>query len=382
MTAGGGVVAAGRRRARRAVALTVVTSTLALFCCAGGAGAFLLTTLGGDSEPTDLTLAAGQCGQGEPVAATGEMPRLDNFGPSQLRNAAVIINIGRQMKVPPRGWVVAIATAIQESRLSNLPYLGARNDHDSLGLFQQRPSQGWGTPAQVRDPAYASRKFYERLLRVDGWQQLPLTDAAQRVQRSAFPDAYAKHEPVATRIVNLLANGAALAAGDAVDPRCAEAGEIAASGWTVPVRAVVGSGFRTASRPGHNGVDLIIGKEKDIHATAAGRVLVSRCDPDHRGALSCDVDGHPGKGGCGWFVDIQHAGGVITRYCHMVRAPFVRAGDTVRAGQVIGKVGSSGNSSGPHLHFEVHLGGLRSSAGAVNPVPFMRERGAPLEGNG
>ncbi|HEY0700538.1 MAG TPA: M23 family metallopeptidase, partial [Micromonospora sp.] len=119
-------------------------------------------------------------------------------------------------------------------------------------------------------------------------------------------------------------------------------------------------------------------KGTPIRAAASGRVLVSRCDPDNGGRLSCNVDGYPGKGGCGWFVDVLHSGNVITRYCHMVRQPAVRKGDMVQAGQVIGHVGSSGNSSGPHLHFEVHVNGDRSSGGAINPVPFMRQHGAAL----
>src|SRR5207247_2642707 len=82
------------------------------------------------------------------------------------------------------------AAAMQESSLTNTPGGGP----DSVGLFQQRPSQGWGTPAQLMDPVYAATQFYTRLLRVPHWQDLPLTVAAQAVQRSAFPDAYAKHE--------------------------------------------------------------------------------------------------------------------------------------------------------------------------------------------
>jgi hypothetical protein len=123
------------------------------------------------------------------------------------------------MGVPVRGWIIAVATALQESSLINLPDLGDANDHDSLGLFQQRPSQGWGTPAQIMDPVYASTKFCEHLLAVPNWQALPLTQAAQAVQRSAFPDAYAQWEPDATRIVSTLAgisDPAALAA--ACDP--------------------------------------------------------------------------------------------------------------------------------------------------------------------
>ena len=150
----------------------------------------------------------------------------------------------------------------------------------------------------------------------------------------------------------------------------------------MPIPGSVGSGFRTAERPAHNGVDIGASKGTDIRAAASGRVLVSRCDPDRSGAHSCDVDGYPGKGGCGWFVDILHANQIITRYCHMVRKPLVNVNDMVEAGQVIGVVGSSGNSSGPHLHFEVHVKGDRSSRGAINPVPFMRDRGASLQGNG
>ena len=85
--------------------------------------------------------------------------------------------------------------------------------------------------------------------------------------------------------------------------------------------------------------------------------------------------------GCGWYVDILHAGNVITRYCHMVSRPIVRVGQYVGAGEVIGLSGSSGNSSGPHLHFEVHLNGDSSNAGAVDPVPFMNQVGAPLVGS-
>src|ERR687889_2097930 len=90
---------------------------------------------------------------------------------------------------------------MQESTLNNINYW----DRDSLGLFQQRPSQGWGTPAQVTDPVYATTIFIERLLEVPGWDSLPVTVAAQTVQRSAFPDAYAKWEGLAAALVAQLA---------------------------------------------------------------------------------------------------------------------------------------------------------------------------------
>lgn len=370
-----------RRRPRLVPLFVTLTTACLLLCCGGGAGMVVLGGLSGDGDsPSANALGADACGQAGVVDANGKLPSLDGYGPDKMRNAAIIINVGKQMSVPPRGWVIAVATAMQESNLSNLPNLGSKNDHDSIGLFQQRPSMGWGTPEQLRDPAYTARKFYEKLLKVKGWQTRSLTDAAQRVQVSAFPDAYAKHEPIATRIVNLLANGAARAVGVANQLRCTEVGEIAASGWTLPVRAGVVSAFRTSQRPGHNGVDLGASRGTDIHAAATGRVIVAKCDPADNGEISCDVDGYPGKGGCGWFVDILHAGNIITRYCHMVRRPAVKVGDMVQAGQVIGTVGTSGNSSGPHLHFEVHLNGNRSKAGAINPVPFMSERGTPIGG--
>ncbi|MGI5133195.1 C40 family peptidase [Pseudonocardia sp. CA-107938] len=121
---------------------------------------------------------------------------MDGYTAEQLSNAAVIVAVGKQLAVPVRGQVIAIATALQESGLRNLNY----GDRDSLGLFQQRPSQGWGTRAEVTDPAHAATSFYRALLAVRGWEQLSLSDAAQAVQRSAFPNAYARHEPAARAI--------------------------------------------------------------------------------------------------------------------------------------------------------------------------------------
>jgi len=108
----------------------------------------------------------------------------------QAQNASTIAAVGIQQSVPTFGIEVALATAMQESKLHNYGY----GDRDSLGLFQQRPSQGWGTAAQIMDPVYAATKFYQALLGVSGWQSMTLTQAAQAVQKSGVPDAYAKHE--------------------------------------------------------------------------------------------------------------------------------------------------------------------------------------------
>src|SRR5213078_2996887 len=151
-------------------------------CCVGGTVAFFLQDL--SSSVNNAALGAG-CGGKTVNVQMANLPKLSQLSDTQMHNAAIIIGVGQQMKVPARGWVIAIATALQESNLINLPNLGGRNDHDSVGLFQQRPSQGWGTVAQIMDPAYAARRFYDKLLQVPNWQSLALTDAAQQVQKSA-----------------------------------------------------------------------------------------------------------------------------------------------------------------------------------------------------
>ncbi|WP_172967942.1 hypothetical protein ACN27B_02700 [Micromonospora sp. WMMD754] len=118
------------------------------------------------------------------VQADGEVV----LGADQMANAATIAAIGVQRRMPERAVVVALATAYQESHLRNI----AHGDRDSLGLFQQRPSQGWGTPEEIQDPRYAANKFYAALKRVRGWERMRVTEAAQRVQRSAYPEAYQK----------------------------------------------------------------------------------------------------------------------------------------------------------------------------------------------
>lgn len=115
----------------------------------------------------------------------------------QRANAAVIVDVGRDMGVPRRALVVALATAMQESSLR----VDACCDHDSVGLFQQRPSQGWGSRAECYDPRTASRSFYTALSRVPGWSGMSVTRAAQAVQRSAYPDEYAKWTNHAEQLV-------------------------------------------------------------------------------------------------------------------------------------------------------------------------------------
>lgn len=127
------------------------------------------------------------------------------FSQEQAMNAATIAAVGTGRGMPERAVTIALATALQESQLVNIQH----GDLDSLGLFQQRPSQGWGTKKQILDPTYAAGVFYEHLAKVNDYQKLPLTVAAQRVQRSGYPEAYAKHEPDAALLSAALTGQAA-----------------------------------------------------------------------------------------------------------------------------------------------------------------------------
>jgi peptidoglycan DL-endopeptidase CwlO len=184
------------------IPVVAIMAALALFL---GIGFITYTTAfvgGGQQRQTGFCDA----GLGAGPLSGGARTRAGDLSEEQLRNAATIIGVAREMGAPPRAWLVALATAMQESTLRNINY----GDRDSLGLFQQRPSQGWGSPAQVTDPIYSTTIFIERLLEVPSWEQMPVTVAAQTVQRSAFPDAYAKWEGLAADLVGNLA--------DVVDP--------------------------------------------------------------------------------------------------------------------------------------------------------------------
>ena len=126
----------------------------------------------------------------------------ESFGldTDQAANATTIAAVGQRLGLPDHAVTVALATALQESKLYNLPY----GDLDSLGLFQQRPSEGWGTPAEIMTPRYAAAVFYLHLEKVAGWQNLPVTIAAQAVQRSADPEAYAQWEEEARVLAQAL----------------------------------------------------------------------------------------------------------------------------------------------------------------------------------
>lgn len=344
--------------------------------------------------------AADPCGVPVPgaPAASGSAPAIAGWSPTATGHAATIVAAGKQVGVPARGWIIAVATAMQESSLRNLashavpeslqyPNDGTGADLDSVGLFQQRGN--WGSAQERMTPSIAAGKFYAALQRVDGWEQMRVTDAAQAVQHSGYPEAYQQWEDDSqTLIAGLLGlpdldsiggGGPAAPCGpDAFGPAIVGPG-----GWTQPVHAGIVSPFGPRGDRLHAGVDLGSVRHTPIRAASTGIVITSRCDDSTADTVgSCDLDGSPSARGCGWYVDIWHPGNTGTRYCHMVRRPEVAVGATVAAGQVIGYVGTSGNSSGPHLHFQTHTGvaqGQRlSNNNATDPESFMRAAGAPL----
>ena len=171
-----------RRRRRRAVTfLLVIGVVVALLASAAYAVSRVI-----QSVTPSCTAAIGS-----------ESYRIDH---EQADNARTIADVATRMGMPHHAVTIALAAALQESELHNISH----GDRDSVGLFQQRPSQGWGTPSQLTTPAFAAAAFYRELAKVDGWDAMTVTDAAQHVQRSAAPGAYADWEPEARVLARIL----------------------------------------------------------------------------------------------------------------------------------------------------------------------------------
>lgn len=315
------------------------------------------------------------------------------WDPHQVDHAEDIIFQGIEQEIPPFGWQVAIATALQESRLEmyanesvpeslDLPHDRVGEDHDSVGLFQQRPSQGWGSVEQLMDGPLSSQFFYDALLDVSGWESMSVAEAAQEVQVSAYPDAYEHWAEEAEILIAELTGleDFGMCAVEATPP------SVGASGWVAPVDGPMWDGFGTRGG-NHYGVDIGAERHMPIYAAATGVVRTAECNTEQ----GCG-EGSPEYSGCGWMVVLDHDHylipdeatwtGMATRYCHMQSEPVVDEGDWVQAGEVIGYVGNSGNSSAPHLHYEVHEqvseSGRIGNDTAIDPEPWHEEMSAPL----
>ncbi|RZU30873.1 M23 family metallopeptidase [Blastococcus saxobsidens] len=310
----------------------------------------------------------------------------------QMGHAQTIADVAAARGLDAYAATVALATAYQESRVRMLandgsspeltgeqaavtatslqyPHDGLGSDHDSVNTFQQRWLAGWGTVAQLMDPVYAAEAFYARLVEVPNWQTVPLTQAAQAVQISAAGDAYARWEPLARELTAMLWPAAQATA---ADPGGAVAGvcpglPVAAGSWIRPTAGTVTSGYGPRGGALHAGVDIAGPRDSPIYAAADGTVVIAACTSAY-----CDRDGSLSLAGYGNLVELDHGGGVTTRYGHL-SAYTVTAGERVAAGTLVGFQGSTGNSTGVHLHFEV-----RQDGASVDPVPWLADRGVDL----
>lgn len=306
----------------------------------------------------------------------------------QLTHAGTIITVGANTPGVGRdGILIALMAALTESTLrqlantgtypesGNYPNDGNGSDHDSLGLFQMRPQSGWGTVAELMDTTYQARAFYggpdgpnhpspRGLLDIPGWQQMDKGEAAQAVEVSAYPDRYQNYEPVARTILNTLTRNSSGGNGVPGDTNIPETGRLV---FPLPTGSYVHTssfGPRIDPITGearlHAGTDWAAPDGTPIFALADGLVTYAGM-----------VDGYSGQ------ITIEHTIGgekVATKYIHMwAHGIHVTTGDRVTAGQHIGDVGSSGHSTGPHLHFQVHPGG--ANAPAVDAEPWLAERG-------
>lgn len=138
----------------------------------------------------------------------------EGLTPTQAEHAALLSALSVERGMPARAATIAIATAFQESSLYNIDY----GDRDSVGLFQQRPSQGWGSVEEIMDPYYATHTFYDALVDVPGYTDMDITVAAQEVQISAYPDAYAQHEPASRALASALTGESPGAFNCTIDP--------------------------------------------------------------------------------------------------------------------------------------------------------------------
>lgn len=306
----------------------------------------------------------------------------------QLTRAATIITVGAKTEGVGRpGVLVALMAALTESRLRMLanpsavpesasyPNDGTGSDHDSLGLFQMRPSAGWGTAAELMDAEYQARAFYggakgpnypspRGLLDIPGWQSFDPGEAAQAVEVSAYPDRYQNYQPVAEAILTALTRRAETTTGGTpLD----DVPETTALVFPLPNGTWVNTsdyGWRedpfTGERAFHAGTDWAADGGTPILAMADGVVSFA---------------GH--LGGYGNLIVIEHTidgERIASAYAHMWDdGVLVGVGDRVVAGQHIGNVGSNGKSTGAHLHFEIRPGGTNSSA--VDAEPWLAAHG-------
>lgn len=324
----------------------------------------------------------------ESLTATTQSGGTVTLDHQQLTHAATVITVGAQTDgVGRSGVAVALMAALTESRLRMLanssaypesaayPNDGDGSDHDSLGLFQMRPTAGWGTVAELMDASYQAKAFYggpngpnypspRGLLDIPGWQSIDPGEAAQAVEVSAYPDRYQNYRPVAEAILATLTRRAATTAGGIPFDGVAETTRLV---FPLPSGTWVSSsdfGWRADPYTGgsdfHSGTDFAGADGTPIFALADGVVSFA-------GVSS----------GYGGLIIVEHTIGgqrIASAYAHMWQnGIYVTVGDRILAGQHIGDVGSSGKSTGAHLHFEIRPGGTTSPS--IDAEVWLAEHG-------
>lgn len=343
----------------------VLGGVIVLGAISGGGGQGTTTASGGDTDPCSGVL---------PQAGAGT-----DLDPSQEEIARAADEVATDMSMPGQAVLLILMTGLQESGLRNIDY----GDRDSIGWLQQRPSQGWGTVEQIMDPAYGARQFYETLRRVPGWVDMPYWQAADAVQRSAFPEYYSRHEERARTIAatigaDLTREGEPYAdnlqgppAPAEENPACGDdVAELTADGWTHPAPEMV----RLTSRFGeirsgytHQGDDLAAPADTPVYAAADGVATHVSCSP-WKGRSECNILLDHGTDTAGSHIQ--------TLYVHMFPdGVLVEQGHTVTAGEKIALVGNNGNSFGYHLHLEVWVDDV-----PVPAVEWFADQGIDLNG--
>lgn len=317
----------------------------------------------------------------------------------QLTNAATIIAVGVSLGATEDDLIVALMTALQESKLLmyanstlpaslDYPHDAVGSDHDSLGLFQQRPAAGWGTIAELMDAEYNARAFFggpegpnegspRGLYDIGDRTGMTYGEQAQKVQVSAYPTAYDKWEEPAKQILVAVGNASCAGGG-------AFSGEITSSGWSRPVALpwTITSPFgcRSLNLSGtsafHFGIDIGAAYDTPIYAVADGKVI-----------YASDAGFYPWHSGGTIYID--HGGGLYSEYNHMDPGDIlVSVGDVVAGGTQIAGVGNSGRSTGPHLHMSMvyHADMVSpltrlSYSSFVNPVTVMSDQGVNVWGS-
>lgn len=273
----------------------------------------------------------------------------------------------------PRAAVIALATARQESGIRNLDY----GDRDSLGAFQQRPSQGWGTVDQIRNVPHATTTFLQHLVRVPGWETMRVTNAAATVQRPAeqYRGLYEQWVPLASDLTKQLWPGAIVAVAASSNSQACMPIVLAAAGTVVyPVPAAFkGSNQNSWGHSGgnwsswHTGTDFSVPCGTPVLAATSGTIAIDRSQ----------------SWAGPWLVKVVTGpASLATWYAHMQRV-LVTTGQLVTAGQEIGKVGVLGNATGCHLHFEVHLhNGSIYGPDNTDPTPWLAAQARRAAGSG